>query len=94
MIKESISLNDVALTLGSVSLGDGRARFGPGTRAWLFSQFHCHNVFKSGGGLEERSTQETLGDRNFDALDTPMWLDLRRGERMGVLVTTLGKLVP
>ena len=64
-IKERISLNDVVLILGSASLGDGRARFDLGARAWIFFQFHRQNVFKFGGGLEERPTQETLGDHFF-----------------------------
>lgn len=36
-IKERISLNDVVLIFESANLGDGRASFGLGPRAWLIS---------------------------------------------------------
>ena len=50
-IKESVSLSDVVLTLGGASLGDGRASFGLGAKAWIFSQINHQNVFKSRGGI-------------------------------------------
>jgi len=62
---KNIIAQDVGLTLGSASLGDGRSSFGPGARNWIFSQLHRQNVFQFGGGLEERPAQETLGDQIF-----------------------------
>lgn len=51
--------------MGSASLGDGKASFGPRARDWFFSQLHRRHVLKSGGGLEERQAQDNLGDQTF-----------------------------
>jgi len=50
-IRESVSLNDVVLTLGGASFGDGWVSFGPGARAWIFSQIDHQNIFNSRGGI-------------------------------------------